>query len=72
MLNKNEVSNGLCSKNLSDPGEIDEIFDALDLDSNGTVEFTEFIAAMLDKRKFQTDEDKIKSAFETLDEDKSG
>jgi len=51
---------------------MDRLFDSMDIDQSGNVEFTEFIAAMLDHRKYDSDEEKIRMAFDSLDADKSG
>eukprot|EP00362_Geleiidae_sp_MMETSP1317_P000839 CAMPEP_0201281700 /NCGR_PEP_ID=MMETSP1317-20130820/3815_1 /ASSEMBLY_ACC=CAM_ASM_000770 /TAXON_ID=187299 /ORGANISM="Undescribed Undescribed, Strain Undescribed" /LENGTH=54 /DNA_ID=CAMNT_0047592315 /DNA_START=1146 /DNA_END=1310 /DNA_ORIENTATION=+ len=44
---------------------------ALDTDSSGVVAYTEFIAATMDKRHYQTEE-KLWEAFRVFDKDGSG
>lgn len=44
----------------------------MDLDQNQRIEYTEFLAAMMDHSRFEMDDEKIKLAFNHLDFDSSG
>lgn len=39
--------------------EIEIIFNGMDMDGNGQVEYTEFLAAMMDHKKYEHDDEKI-------------
>ena len=52
--------------------EIEAIFKSMDIDSNDKIEYTEFLAAMMDHGKFEMNDEKIKLAFKHLDFDDSG
>jgi len=43
----------------------------MDIDNNGSVEYTEFLAAMMDHKSYDLDDDKIRMAFNHLDFDNS-
>jgi len=51
--------------------EIKEMFDAIDINQNGHIMYTEFIAATLEAQG-QLDEDRIKESFDRLDVDETG
>ena len=51
--------------------EVDAIFKEVDLDGNGTIEFSEWIVASIDKNSLITDE-KLKMAFALFDTDGGG
>lgn len=51
--------------------ELKQILDSVDVDRNGAINYTEFIAATLDEDVYQ-DRNKIKDAFNLLDKDKDG
>lgn len=51
--------------------EVEEIFKEVDLDKNGTIEFSEWVVASIDKRQLLTDE-KLKIAFSIFDKDGGG
>lgn len=44
----------------------------MDIDQNGKIEYTEFLAAMMDHRQYERDDEKIKMAFKHLDFDDNG
>ena len=46
------------------------IFDEVDLDGNGEIEFSEWIVASIDKRSLVTDE-KLWLAFQLFDKDRN-
>ena len=52
--------------------EIKEIFNNMDMDKNGFIEYTEFLAAMMDHRKIVNDDTRLIQAFKHLDADNSG
>lgn len=51
--------------------QVDEMFAKIDLDGNGTIDYTEFVMATMDEYRLITDE-RLKQAFELFDTDKSG
>lgn len=51
--------------------EIQNIMDRIDIDKNGFVEYEEFIAATINKKKLLTEEN-VKKAFDAFDRDNSG
>ena len=50
---------------------IEQIFKTIDTDNSGVINYTEFLAASIDKRIY-LQEDKLRDAFKLFDEDKSG
>ena len=50
---------------------IEQIFKTIDTDNSGVINYTEFLAASIDK-KIYLQEDKLRDAFKLFDEDKSG
>ena len=71
-LTKNELTNGLYTyKNKDDVDEMaDIIFERLDGDNNGYIEYEEFLRACIDKKSLMTKEN-LKYAFKFLDKDNS-
>ena len=71
-LTKIELTNGLYSyKNKKDVDEMaDVIFERLDGDNNGYIEYEEFLRACIDKKTLMTKEN-LKYAFKFLDKDNS-
>ena len=71
-LTKLELTNGLYS--YKDKNEVDEmadvIFERLDGDNNGYIEYEEFLRACIDKKSLMTKEN-LKFAFKFLDKDNS-
>ena len=71
-LTKKELTEGLYS--YKDKDEVDEmvdvIFNSLDGDNNGYIEYEEFLRACIDKKNLMTRE-KLKYAFRFLDKDNS-
>ena len=69
-LTKNELTNGLYS--YKDKDDVDEmadiIFERLDGDNNGYIEYEEFLRACIDKKGLMTKEN-LKYAFRFLDKD---
>lgn len=59
-------------KNLTEvQSEVEEIFNNIDNDNNGTIEYEEFVRAVISKEKLLTD-DTLKFAFSFFDKDNSG
>lgn len=52
-------------------GEVDRIFELVDVDKNGEIEFSEFVTATVSRDKLLQDE-KLKQAFLVYDKDNSG
>jgi len=52
-------------------GEILKIFDSIDTDRNGTINYTEFVAAAMEKSMYLK-EDKLLDAFKVFDKDRNG
>ncbi len=71
-LTKSELTNGLYSyKDKKDVDEMaDVIFERLDGDNNGYIEYEEFLRACIDKKMLMTKEN-LKYAFKFLDKDNS-
>lgn len=51
--------------------EVDELFDRIDVDGTGAIEYSEFVVASMHEKSLLTDE-KLMSAFKTFDKDGSG
>lgn len=68
-----EIKNGLNSLNLDKQAsnEVMELFQQMDADGSGKIDYTEFIAATLEKKVYQQ-EDKMFQAFKHFDKDNSG
>ena len=47
------------------------MFEKIDLDGNGTIDYTEFVMATMEEQNLITDQ-RLKQAFELFDADKSG
>jgi calcium-dependent protein kinase len=65
-----EAFSGVSSTKLSEP-EIAELFAAIDLDGSGAIDYSEFLAAVID-RKLLFREDLCLQAFRSIDRDASG
>lgn len=51
--------------------EVDEMFERIDIDGNGTIDYTEFVVAALEERQLLSN-DKLEAAFKMFDADNSG
>jgi len=72
VLSKAEVMNGMEIMGYDNPREeAERIFALADLNGNGTVEFTEWASATMDKELILT-KPKLKQAFQMFDKDNSG
>ena len=72
-LSKDEVQEGYMAhygKLISDD-EVNQMFDAVDTDQSGYIDYTEFIVAAINEKKL-TSHDKLKAAFRMFDRDNSG
>ena len=66
-----ELEEGFEAHSAEAKEEVKAIFDEVDLDGNGEIEFTEWIVASIDKQSLITDE-KLKLAFQLFDKDGGG
>lgn len=65
-----ELEQGLRSiENLN--GDIESILKGMDVDKSGSIDYSEFLAATID-RSIYLQEERLRAAFETFDRDKSG
>lgn len=71
VLTIGEVSTGLSNMNVRYGDEIVEILEELDTDGNGTIDYTEFIAASIDHKLYEQ-ESVCKAAFRVFDLDGDG
>jgi len=72
-LSKDEVKDGYMAhygKLISDD-EVDRMFEAVDTDNSGYIDYTEFVVASINEKKLLS-HDKLKSAFKIFDKDNSG
>ena len=51
--------------------QVDEMFERIDLDGNGTIDYTEFVMATISESNLVTQE-RLKQAFKMFDKDNSG
>jgi len=66
-----ELKEGLAKAGVNVPFDLSAMMDRLDTDGSGVIDYSEFMAATLDKRKFVA-EDVCWRAFKTFDQDGSG
>ena len=59
-------------KNTPNIEEIADILKGVDIDKNGVINYTEFIAATLDQKGLLTSESLIKDAFQLFDKNNDG
>jgi len=65
-----ELKEGM--KEVENIDEIAEILKGVDIDNNGAINYTEFIAATLDQDKVVNEQMKMKDAFKVFDKDGDG
>merc|ERR1711907_240937 len=70
-LTKEEMMTGCEQTGLISPVDAQRIFAAVDADGSGSIDYTEFIAATLDKKTFLNRE-LCKEAFQLFDADGNG
>ena len=51
--------------------QVDQMFDAVDIDGNGSIDYTEFVMATMNERDLVSQQ-KLKAAFRLFDKDGSG
>lgn len=66
-----EIKDGLADASLDIPQDLKKVMDEIDADGNGGIDYTEFLAATLD-RKIYLQEDAIRGAFAVFDRDGDG
>ena len=71
MLTLEELKNAVNQNPEVHVMNIEQIFKTIDTDNSGVINYTEFLAASIDKRIY-LQEDKLRDAFKLFDEDKSG
>ena len=71
MLTLDELKNAISQNPEVHVMNIEQIFKTIDTDNSGVINYTEFLAASIDKRIY-LQEDKLRDAFKLFDEDKSG
>lgn len=73
MLSKEEIAEGYEEHfGMSiDDEELDRMFDAIDTDGNGTIDYSEFLMATMNEQQLMSKE-KLKQAFKMFDKDGSG
>lgn len=54
-----------------DKNEIEKMFDAVDIDKSGFIDYSEFVVASMNEKHLLTNE-KLQSAFRMFDKDNSG
>ena len=71
-LSRQEIIEGFKEMEVDDPeGEADKIMANIDFDDNGSIEFTEWCTATMDKRKMLSKE-RLKAAFNIFDQNGNG
>lgn len=71
-LTKEELVQGFTAMEVDDPeGEAEHIMKNCDFDGSGSIEFTEWCTASMDKRSMLSKE-RLRAAFEIFDKDGSG
>merc|ERR1712018_740053 len=53
-------------------GELQDMINEVDIDGNGTIEFTEFLGMMAKKMKESDGEEELREAFRVFDKDGNG
>ena len=71
MLSLQEMKKAISKNKGITCSNVEEIFKSIDTDNSGVINYTEFIAASLDKRIY-LQEEKLKDAFKLFDSDGSG
>mmetsp|Transcript_65300 Transcript_65300/g.181580 ORF Transcript_65300/g.181580 Transcript_65300/m.181580 type:complete len:503 (+) Transcript_65300:93-1601(+) len=71
-LTVNEMKEGISKAGLKEiPGDLQKIMEEVDSDGSGVIDYTEFLAATLDKRLYLKD-DVVWAAFQTFDRNGDG
>ena len=69
ILSKDEIKQ--CLEKNQIKINFDKVFDSIDTNENGYIDYTEFLAFMLDE-SFYMNEDKLNEAFKVFDPDENG
>jgi len=69
-VSREEFRNALKECNLNDE-TLTKVFDSMDVDKNGSISYTEFLAALLEART-NIDEERVADAFDRLDHSDTG
>jgi len=70
-LSIGELKDGLKKAGVSMPPDLEKMMESIDTDGSGVIDYSEFVAATMDKRKYYQD-DVCWSAFKVFDQDGSG
>lgn len=73
MLSKEEIKNGYAEffgRSLND-NEIDEMFDKVDTDKSGAIDYSEFVVATMNEKNLLSN-NKLQTAFKMFDKDGGG
>lgn len=70
-INKQDLYYGYHKMYGSNTHQIDEIYNRIDVDNSGQIDYTEWVIATIDKESLLT-EDKLRTAFNMIDDDGSG
>lgn len=70
-LSIGELKEGLKEAGVVIPGDVEDMMEAIDTDGSGVIDYSEFLAATMDKRKY-IQEDVCWRAFKVFDADGSG
>ena len=70
-LSFREVREGMLKSNVPIPADLDQLLGELDTDGSGKIDYTEFIAATMDRKTYMR-EDVLWAAFRVFDVDGSG
>ncbi|EGR32043.1 protein kinase domain protein, partial [Ichthyophthirius multifiliis] len=71
VLTLEEISNALTKQENQQLKEIESVINSLDSDGNGTINYTEFLAASIEKSLYLKEE-RLLQAFKMFDQDGSG
>ncbi|KAH0475451.1 MAG: hypothetical protein KVP17_004415 [Porospora cf. gigantea B] len=71
VLTVSEIKQAFQSLNVNYDGEVMELLEELDTDGNGTIDYTEFIAASIDHKLYEQ-ERVLRQAFRVFDLDNDG
>jgi len=70
-LSVQEMREGFAKAGADLPTDVDKLFQAVDLDGSGAIDYTEFLASTLNKKQY-LQRDVVWAAFEKFDKDGSG
>jgi Ca2+-binding EF-hand superfamily protein len=69
-ITRKELKEGV--KHLDEQEGFDDIFEGVDVDHNGAINYTEFIAATLDQTRYVTEPRRMQDVFKVFDKDGDG